>query len=530
MRKAIFLLASLAALRARAAETPGTLALAVTDAELPLPRVEAALRAADPALRSAAARLALVRDLKPLVPVLRELLAAERNAGAAREEARALVVLGDAADVDVAITSTRSLPRDIDDAIARAAARRGDAFKIYASKLRPLGFKADEPFFAQAFWRRPALAAAAGARLVGMKDADGWRALLNACRAAYVAMPTTIVGASLGSSSPEIRSASVWYLVRAYLPAPEQLDEQIREAIARPNEALSMQEAFGREIVKRMTGGEKTADPRWLEFLKSDDADAVLRDFENDVLFHYFTDEEYLARRNHCGLVTYDCRMPEKRPTRTIPSKPVAQPEFPVPSVLPAGLGDAVVSAAGCRADWLATASADSDLAGRVQSVAIHKLTMDSSCERATTALMRLSLATPENMGVPLTARNILLSHARGTVCLDEAPVGTPAQAAPRRTGGDMVSPKVKNMVKPTFPESARVAMGAARNVFVIAETVISREGCVRSVTLLAQSPFPELNTAALQALSKWTFTPGTLNGVPVDARFNLSVNFKTDQ
>jgi Gram-negative bacterial TonB protein C-terminal len=38
---------------------------------------------------------------------------------------------------------------------------------------------------------------------------------------------------------------------------------------------------------------------------------------------------------------------------------------------------------------------------------------------------------------------------------------------------------------------------------------------------------FPELNRAALEALSKWTFTPGTLNGVPVDVLFNYTINFK---
>jgi hypothetical protein len=33
--------------------------------------------------------------------------------------------------------------------------------------------------------------------------------------------------------------------------------------------------------------------------------------------------------------------------------------------------------------------------------------------------------------------------------------------------------------------------------------------------------------TPALVAVSKWTFTPGTLDGVPLDVIFNISINFK---
>jgi outer membrane biosynthesis protein TonB len=57
---------------------------------------------------------------------------------------------------------------------------------------------------------------------------------------------------------------------------------------------------------------------------------------------------------------------------------------------------------------------------------------------------------------------------------------------------------------------------------------VISTEGCVRSVHLLLQSPYPELNGAAVMALSQWTFVPGRFEGRPVDVIFNLTVNFKT--
>lgn len=63
----------------------------------------------------------------------------------------------------------------------------------------------------------------------------------------------------------------------------------------------------------------------------------------------------------------------------------------------------------------------------------------------------------------------------------------------------------------------------------VIVESVISRTGCVRSARLVAQSPFPELNTAALLAVSQWKFDPATVEGKPVDVVFNLTINFQMD-
>ena len=91
-----------------------------------------------------------------------------------------------------------------------------------------------------------------------------------------------------------------------------------------------------------------------------------------------------------------------------------------------------------------------------------------------------------------------------------------------------MQPPKVKKRVEPIFPASARQSMGHGRNVLVIVDSVISKTGCVRSMRVVEQSPYPELNGAALMALSQWTFAPGYLDGKPVDVHFNLTINFKT--
>jgi TonB family protein len=161
------------------------------------------------------------------------------------------------------------------------------------------------------------------------------------------------------------------------------------------------------------------------------------------------------------------------------------------------------------------------------QSVDMKRIQMDTACEKAVTTLMRLSLATPSSIGVA-ESENIILVHGRKQApCLDEASLAALTTFGIHQVGDNITAPIVKQRVEPEFPESARRAMPqSGTNVMVIVSCVITREGCVRSVNLLSQSPFPTLNGAALQAISQWTFEPGRLHE-PVDVVFNLTVNFK---
>jgi TonB family protein len=531
MTKTIFCLLALLAASAMADDTPASIALLVNEpnADTVTARVGPALAAKDSVTRAAAARVALVRGVTSVLPQLRQALATEADPDAAREEVRALIVLGDAADVDLARDATRKLPPAIDDVIARAVSRRTDAFEIYATNLHGHGYLPDASFFTQALWRRPLAGAAAGSRLLGLRDSAGWRALLTAMRESHLAMQSGVLGAALNMPVEDIRTASVWYLVRSYVPDPTMIQENVRTALAAPTEEASTREAFGRELLRRMLGAERKDDSRWLEWLQTGEADPLLAD--DEALFQYFTDKEFVARKNHCGIATYDCRMPESRPTRKIPSAAVAQPAYFLPDVLPRGVADAIVSQSRCNGDWLALAGATSDVSGRVQSVEVKRIQMDSACEKAVTALMRLSLATPSSIDAALKSENILLVHARKQPpCLDEATLATSTESSVHMIGGDVTAPIVKHRVEPHFPESARRAMGGGTNVIVIIRCIITREGCVRAVNLLLQSPYPELNGAALQAIAQWTFAPGRLHGVPVDVEFNLTVNFLVDR
>jgi len=106
-----------------------------------------------------------------------------------------------------------------------------------------------------------------------------------------------------------------------------------------------------------------------------------------------------------------------------------------------------------------------------------------------------------------------------GGVITDTAP----KIEAPLRVGGDVKAPTIITKVEPQYPEVARKARISG---IVIVECTINKNGDVTDVHVLKPLPFG-LDQAAVEAVRRWKFRPGTLNGQPVDVLFNLTVNFK---
>ncbi len=376
----------------------------------------------------------------------------------------------------------------------------------------------------QAFWQAPAIAVGSGSRLVGMQDATASKALLRAFRDSTLAMEPNLVAASMSSASEEIRTDSVWYLVHGYSPDASKLPATIRAAVQAPKEEPSVRESFGRELLRRMAGNAAASDARWTAWLQTAEADELIG--SESSLFEYFTDDEFTVRKRYCDIASSDCRVPTDRKA-TYASTAVAQPDFELPAALPPGLADAVVQAHRCNSGWLAVASATSDRAGRVQKTTIERLATDARCLNAADELMKLSFATPASLVASLEAHNILLVQpARSTTCLDEASLEE-GESGLRRIGGDVKAPIVRRRVEPTFPVSVRRTMGPGSDVFVVIECVITKSGCVRSIHLISQSPFPSLNGAALEAVAQWKFLPAHIGKTAVDSIFNLTVHYK---
>jgi len=105
----------------------------------------------------------------------------------------------------------------------------------------------------------------------------------------------------------------------------------------------------------------------------------------------------------------------------------------------------------------------------------------------------------------------------------DAAGDATAAQGGfePRRVGGDIVPPTKLVHVAPAYPEIARIARVSGIVVF---DCTIDPAGNVVDVRLLSGSPL--LAPSAVEAVSRWRYTPSRLNGVPVSVLMTVTVRF----
>jgi len=94
-----------------------------------------------------------------------------------------------------------------------------------------------------------------------------------------------------------------------------------------------------------------------------------------------------------------------------------------------------------------------------------------------------------------------------------------PVQAV--RVGGQIKEPKKLKNVAPVYPDIAKQARVQG---VVILECTISPQGKVTDVKVLRGIPL--LDSAAVDAVKQWVYTPTLLNGVPVPVIMTVTVNF----
>ena len=100
----------------------------------------------------------------------------------------------------------------------------------------------------------------------------------------------------------------------------------------------------------------------------------------------------------------------------------------------------------------------------------------------------------------------------------------TPTPSAPetvRRAGGDIKSPARTYYVEPVYPTIARQTRTEG---MVILEATIDESGVVRNVKVLRSHAL--LDEAAIDAVSKWKYTPTKLNGVAIPIVLTVTVSF----
>ena len=103
----------------------------------------------------------------------------------------------------------------------------------------------------------------------------------------------------------------------------------------------------------------------------------------------------------------------------------------------------------------------------------------------------------------------------------NEAFADTAARLTPVRVGGNIPPPTKTHDAKPVYPAEAQSARVQG---VVIIEATIGPNGKVQDARVLRSIPL--LDSAALDAVRQWEFTPTLLNGVPVPVIMTVTVQF----
>jgi TonB family protein len=500
------------------ATTPAKLAELARDPVDPTAQLVEALHAEEPLARATAARVANVRDQKTVLPALREALAAEKDADAAREELRAIVALGDDDDVAAMAKMLPAYPARMDAAFAEAVARLGAprAIDLYAAHVQPLRILGDRSnFFTLALWNRADLATAVASRILGMKDARGWRELLHAAEAGRVAIGTEVLIASMESSVAEIREETLLSIVREHPLRGYPLPEGLQAAANATHADATRRELAAHEILRRAAGARARDNEAILAWVATDAAKDDLRHMPSSVLTRRELRTFHGITRNAIDAAGDD----------------LPPPDLTAPTPLPAGLTQAVLTDHACQGGWVGIGSITADEHLRATNAALEKVLGTEGCIAALQTLLKLSLVEPSSITSGKTATGVcFVAPESGAPCLDEASVAS--RAVPGRVPlytSDVHEAQVLARVTPQFPAEARISMAATDTTtqIVTVEATITTAGCPADLRVVRPSDYESIDDAALLAVARWTFKPATRGDVPVDSVARIAVKFQ---
>jgi len=86
--------------------------------------------------------------------------------------------------------------------------------------------------------------------------------------------------------------------------------------------------------------------------------------------------------------------------------------------------------------------------------------------------------------------------------------------------------PRPLARLKPIYPPQARMRRIEGE---VVVEFIVNAEGTARDIVVVSSRPGDIFTTAAVRAIERWRFTPGTKDGEAVATRVRQKVAFKLD-
>lgn len=487
-------------------------------------RWKAALSNPNPEIRGVAARAANVCGVNALIPEIEAALAGEKDAGAAREEIRAALSMGDSKADDAVIAAAARFDGALDGDLVRSFARaRGmAALPLYFAKLRNLLLaRPDHLAFLRIASRggKQSLTGA-GAMALGRGDAPVWGLILEVSSgdAAFAASPT--LQSALASPDSGIRWESAWFLAQRFATAsPSAEQARVAAASLREGEAADHHPGsdatleFGRELLYRTAGEKPTPSVIWAAALATRTGGGHLDgEFEHGPLVRYLTEEEKasLAKR----APETDSRIDYEKDS-----------DYWSVSNLPKGLAADLLSVAPCggaSGGRYAIAEVAFREDGRPFRVTILAGPSQSTCEQIVKSAFLLSLAPPDQPTDPdrrLHLQTILRADVLS--CADEMTRDPTVVRTIDQLRSLITPPRLVSKTDPVYPNlSGRDRVSGAA---VFAATV-SETGCLTGIHLVQSSGVGSIDIASMLAFLQWRYSPAQLHRQSI--AFPVAVTF----
>jgi hypothetical protein len=122
----------------------------------------------------------------------------------------------------------------------------------------------------------------------------------------------------------------------------------------------------------------------------------------------------------------------------------------------------------------------------------------------------------------PAVARSDMSAFGAAGKFLAEHPPNAVDVRVPK--DAQIVPPKTLKQVQPQWPSASLTAWVSTP---IMIECIIGVDGRVHTPRLVGDVPAPILAYAAMEALRQWQFTPGSLDGKPIEIPLQMTFNFK---
>jgi TonB family protein len=485
-----------------------------------------ALRSEDPHIRAAAARM-LSANPGGSAGVLQLTLERETDIEAAIEESFALLAGTDGAGFQPVIDAARRLALDSPSPFVNAVARyRKASFEARLVAVRSLSPNNAvlRDFVSIASGRIPALLEALTREAFGRKDTSFTVAALEVWQDLKEPLPQQLAELGIANEAPVVRSSACWATLAASLHGTP-----VAELTIPPADLDAGTDAgrFGCELVRR-AGGEAPKDMTSL-------IDALVM-AGNQIHIPYGADN--IIRRLPASLLSatersalgqrFMGKADRLAPTPAAASAPPPQPQSSVRLMggYPTGFVNAIIQAAECRANGssrFAAGAVEYLDTGSAQKLSTIDTGESAACVAAMRALLVASRL-PDRHVLTSTPLLTILPLKRGVLdCLSAPRRFVKTLDGPRPIGETVKPPTKIRDVRPQYPASAQQS---AQQGTVVAEAVISEDGCVIEAEV-TRSVATSLDVEAILAVSQWQFTSTLLDGRPVPVIMTVSVNFK---